>query len=117
MLLQWLTSSEVGWEVKDWNKAGKKPSKISSADEASIGIGGMVCFPEIDSVVVKIGWLQVMQLNQQLWLESGEAYFFLLASTPAEWLLADHSCSLTTPYQDCSWMLPMLLLILDGLLT
>ena len=49
--------TEVGWKVKEWNKSGKKPSEISSADGASIGIGGMLFFPEADSVMVKIPFL------------------------------------------------------------
>ena len=48
---------QVGMKVKDWNKSGKKPSEISSADGASIGIGGMLFFPGIDSVMVKINLL------------------------------------------------------------
>ena len=48
---------DVGMKVKEWNKSGKKPSQVSSADGASIGIGGMLFFPEIDSVMVKLGFL------------------------------------------------------------
>ena len=48
---------EVGLTVKDWNRSGKKPSEISSADGASIGVGGLLFYPEIDTVMVKIGFL------------------------------------------------------------
>ena len=48
---------EVGLTVKDWNRSGKKPSEISSADGASIGVGGFLFYPEIDTVMVKIGFL------------------------------------------------------------
>ena len=49
--------SQVGLVCKEWNKTGKKPSEVSSANGVSIFVGGTEWCPEVDSVSVKIPFL------------------------------------------------------------
>ena len=46
--------ASVGCTIKDWTKSGQDPSEKVSKDGISVEVGGMIWYPKLDVLEVKI---------------------------------------------------------------
>ena len=67
--------ASIGCEIKDWTINGEDPSDKVSKDGVSLDVGGMIWYPKLDIVVVKIPLLHFGKVSRGR-IKPGTKFFF-----------------------------------------